>query len=329
MSTLYTFDGFDELYETAEDLPDAETHDIFAHHTDNETWDKLPWRQSIYLEDGRGPAGDTSSSDQYYTVIDYGEILEATGRALEEYDDVLTPVGHVSLSDSGHRMTSMVDFDGVSAAPAPEDVIDLGMRVRAGHSGSMGIHYDIGAERQVCSNGMVAFISDMHRSQSHSEALDYTLPRESAQAIVEGADVVESRLQQAQQHSFVNEDEAVLVLTDLGLDMYFDDPIPVLEDAVAAEVADGSEPTLYDAYNAATRAITHESGLESDRRDQALSQASQLLDQYGELPSVGDLGATAIENRVDEVAGGDDVDRYWEDEEMVLDELVAARRLSR
>ena len=32
-----------------------------------------------------------------------------------------------------------------------------------------GLKYDIGAERQVCSNGMTAFISELSFDQTHSE----------------------------------------------------------------------------------------------------------------------------------------------------------------
>jgi len=58
-------------------------------------------------------------------------------------------------------MSADVQFDGDTTVYAAEaDPIDLGLKIRSGHSGFHALKYDVGANRQVCSNGMMAFISD-------------------------------------------------------------------------------------------------------------------------------------------------------------------------
>jgi NAD(P)H-dependent FMN reductase len=138
-----------------------------------------------------------------------------------------------------------------------------------------------------------------------------------------GADEVEERLEQAREREFQNYDEAVLVLMDAGIDQYFEEPVDTFRDALDEEVA-GDTPTLYDTYNAATRALTHTEGLSAEQRDRGLEQAARLLDRRGEVPDAAALGRQAVEQRVEEYTTEDDVDPYWEDEEETLETLVAA-----
>ncbi|WP_227015621.1 hypothetical protein [Haloarcula sp. JP-L23] len=66
-------------------------------------------------------------------------------------------------------MSADVEFDGSTVYADEDDPIDLGLKIRSAHSGFHGLKYDVGGERQVCSNGMVAFVSDMHFDQTHSQ----------------------------------------------------------------------------------------------------------------------------------------------------------------
>jgi GrpB-like predicted nucleotidyltransferase (UPF0157 family) len=297
----YTFGSVGDLYETADQMPPAERHDIYAHHSDYDDWEQVGWRDSLWL-DGYGAVGDVSTSEDYYNVIQYGDVLDAVGRAVEQYDGV-DAAGTATLSPSGHKMTARVNLGGAaSVEPEPGDVIDLGLQVQTGHSGYHGVKYDVGAERQVCANGMVAFVSDMHMEQSHQEPFKPGLAQQAVDAVVEGADTVEDRLQEAQSRSFRDPDEAVLVMYDFGLDQYFEEPRDVFRDALAAEAEDDT-PTLYETYNAATRAITHHTDDEMPEyvRSEALEQAGALLDYpgYG-LPETDYLGQRAVDNRIEE-----------------------------
>jgi len=149
------------------------------------------------------------------------------------------------------------------------------------------------------------------------------LARTAVDAIVEGVDVVEDRLDAATDRQFLNEEEALLVLMDHGLDAYFADPVVTLRESLRKE-ADADQPTLYDTYNAATRAITHAADLSPGRRDMALDQAATLLDAAGTVPDPTDLGQRALERRVDTYATDDAVEPYWENEEDSLHTLLEA-----
>lgn len=301
-----------------------ERQSIYAHHETEDQWEQIPYRDSLWIEGG-GPVGDVSTSDDFYNVIQYGDLLESVAMALESYTDTVTPKGHAILSDSGHKLSAYIDFDGVAAEPAPGDVIDLGLKLRSGHSGFHGVKYDIGAERQVCSNGMMAFVSDLHFGQTHQEPLNYGLARNAVDAVIDGVDVVEDRLDAARDRTFINEDEAILVLLDHGLDAYFDEPATVLRDSLREELATPQDqPTLYDTYNAATRALTHRGGLTIEQREDALDRAAHLLDFQGALPDPEDLGRYAVERRVEEYTAEDGVEAYWDTEEETLHTLLEA-----
>lgn len=320
--TLYTFDDHDALSQTADDLPEVERHEIYAHHADDDRWERLPYRHSLWIEDG-GPVGDVSASTDYYNVIQYGDILDAVATAIDAYPEPVTPTGHVALSDSGHRLSAYIDFEEVDAEPEPGDVIDLGLHIRAGHTGFHGIKYDVGATRQICSNGMVGFVSDLAVEQTHQKPLDYGLARQAVDGILAGVGIVEDRLAQANEQTFTSEDEALLVLLDHGLDAYFDDPVATLRDSLRAELDQDQQLTLYDTYNAATRAVTHAATLPVAQRDAALDQAATLLDRWGDLPDATVLGRQAVEHRAETYAAEDAVDPYWADEEATLHDLLA------
>ena len=258
--------------------------------------------------------GDVSANEEYYHVIPYGEVVDAVGSAFEAED--VEPTGHVRLSDSGHRMFGYADIPGVAAEPAEGDVIDLGLQFQAGQTGYHGISYDVGAQREVCSNGMQAFVSDLHFGQTHQKPLDYTLPRHAVTGILDGIDTIEDRLRQADEERFTSIEEAVLVLMDYGFEAYLDDPVPTLEASLDEELEPQQDrPTLYDTYNAATRVLTHEVELSAEQRDAALDRAAYLLDAFGDLPDAEQIGTAAVQQRAATYANDPEVEPYWDDEE--------------
>ena len=70
----YSFDGLDELYKTAEQLPEVERFDVYAHQDEIDEWEEIPYRDSLWTDDDRA-TGVVSSSEDFYTVIQYGDIL--------------------------------------------------------------------------------------------------------------------------------------------------------------------------------------------------------------------------------------------------------------
>lgn len=239
----------------------------------------------------------------------------------------MQPKGHVRESDDGRTLAIYTDLDGLQIEPVEGDVYELGKRTTHAHTGMHGLHHDIGALRVVCSNGMVAFDSEKHFSQTHGDPLNYALFEHAYDAIVNGVDDVEARIQAAREQELVNRDEALLVLTDLGIDAYLptDDPLATLREALETELADHQDqPTLYDTYNAATRALTHADGLSAEYRDRGLEQAARLLDRHGDVPDATTLGRDAVERRVETYTTEDEAEPYWADEEQTLHELLQA-----
>ena len=305
-----------------------ERHPVYGHNTEDDEWHIIPWRDALYPEYGGKPAGEVSANDDFYKLIQYDEIIDAIDTALDQYDDV-DVTGDLYVSDTAHRMTGTLYFDEAEAHVTTDDTVQLGLHVKAGHSGSHGIHYEIGAERQVCSNGMTAFISDLSFSQTHQDPLDYGLAQQAVDAILTSPDEVESRLQAAADQHFINQDEAVLTLLDIGIDRYLpdDDAITLLRDSLAEETSDDEPPSLYDTYNAATRVLTHDADLSQHRRSDALEDAAMLLDQRGELPDAQQLGYDVVSRRAAERSGGD-TEEYWPEEDLALHDLLGAHSLS-
>ena len=66
-SDHYTFDSLD-LYKTAEQLPEVGRHDVYAHDEEVYEWKQVPYRDSLWTDDGRA-TGVVSSNEDFYNVI--------------------------------------------------------------------------------------------------------------------------------------------------------------------------------------------------------------------------------------------------------------------
>jgi len=323
---IYTFQGLDQLYETADQLPEASRHEVYGHHEELDEWEEIPYRNSLWTDDGR-VTGDISASEDWYNIIQYGDILETVGDAVRQHQDDMdiTVTGTAALSPSAHKMSAQIDFDGDPTVYADEDdPITLGLKVRSGHSGFHGVKYDIGAERQVCSNGMMGFVSDLHFEQTHSDPFQPGLAYHAVDAVIDNPDTVEQRINDAQNRELMNQDEALLLLMDVGLDRYLDNPVPDLVNAMHDEVDDPDSPTLWETYNTATRALTHYTRDVPDYElDHGFEQAARLLDTgHSELPEPRQLGQDVVEQRVNRFVEDDDIQPYWDGEEDALHELM-------
>lgn len=325
MTQPQTFDGLEEFYSLAENAPEVYEGEIFGHYETedgDETWEQFPYRRSLWIEDG-GMVGDVSSNDDYYHIIPYEDALDAVGAAFSAHG--VEPRGYIQYSDSGHLLKGYADLPEAEVEVVDGDVIDLGLQFQVGMSGFHGLHYDVAGMREICSNGVKAPVSELEFGQTHQEPLQYSLPQQAVKGILDGTDLVEERLQQAREQTFVTQDEALLTLLDIGLDQYFENPVLTLEECLEVETGDDREVTLYDAYNAATRALTHHAELDMERRDHALDRAARLLDRGGELPSVDELGQAAIENRVQDYTDDTAEEEYWTDERETLSDLIEER----
>lgn len=273
-------------------------------------------------------AGEVSSSDDFYNIIQYGDILEEVGRGLESYG--VEPSGHVTVSPSYHKMTSKIDL-GKTVEARKDDEIAIQLHTRSGHSGYHGVKYELGAERLVCSNGMTAFVADQSFEQTHNEPFQPQLARHAVDSMIEGVDTVEQRLQDAQERTLVNRDEALLVLHDLGIDQYLENPTADLVNALHEEVEDSDNPSLYETFNAATYALTHLSKEETPEYvlDQGYERAAQIL-EYGEgIPHPDILGENAVRSRANTLIESENPEKeeYWEGETDAVRELLETHEI--
>ena len=322
----FRFDDLDGLYQTADDLPDVDRHEVYAHHKERDAWQSITYKDSLWTDDGRA-TGVVSSSDDFYNIIQYGDILDAVGTEVERQQDLhdVDVHGTVSLSPTAHKMSARVTFEGDTTVYAAEDdPINIGLKVRSGHSGFHAVKYDVGAEREVCSNGMMAFVSDIHFEQTHNDPFQPQLAYQAVDAVIESPETVEERLEAAQDRELLNQDESLLVLLDLGIDDYLNDPVPDLLNALHEEVDDPDSPTLWETYNAATYALTHYADAPDYELDQGFERAARLLETgRSEVPDPDRMARDVVEKRANQLIEDED-EPYWEDEEETVRDLMAA-----
>jgi len=220
-------------------------------------------------------------------------------------------------------MSAKIDFDGTRVYANEDDPIELGLQVQSGHSGFHGVKYDVGAERLVCSNGMTAFISDLSFDQTHSEPFQPGLAYNAVDAVIESPAEIEHRLAQAQNRELMNQDEALLVLMESGIGQYLEQPVPDLLNSLYDEVGNPEAPTLWETYNAATRALTHYTSVPDHELADGFERAAQLLENgANDIPEPDHLGRQAVENRSRQLIEHGDTEPYWEGEEQTLRELM-------
>jgi hypothetical protein len=332
-SEQYEFEGgyeFEKIYE--EELPEVSREDVYARFDrgGESEWQRIGWRDSLVTDDGR-VAGDVSASEDFYNVIQYGDVLEAVHREIEGRD--VSPYGEVSLSGSAHRLEAPVYLDGEPAQVelGEGDRLNLGVKVSAGHSGHMGVHYNVGAERLVCSNGMTRFVSDLHLDQSHSEPFQPGLAYEAVRGVLGSTDRVEERLDRARNRSLLNLDEARLLLHDIGVDRVAENPEADIMNALFEEVEQRESPSLYEVYQAGTRVIDHYGDPEDENhfRETVRDNVARLLDVDGSLPDSDRLGESVVEKRLNHfVEEGEDAEPYFSSERETLRELAESRGLA-
>jgi len=220
-------------------------------------------------------------------------------------------------------MSARVGLD-QTVEPQPGDVIETDIRVRSGHSGFHGVKYENGAMRQICSNGMMAFVADQTYDQTHGEEFQPGLAIHAVDSAVEGIDEVEQRLKEAQNRTLMNQDEALLVMQDMGIGRYLENPTADMINAVQEEIEDPDNPSLYETYNAATYALTHlaEEDIAQYQLDNGYEQAAGILEYGDGIPHPDILGENAVRSRANELIEDPDAEEYWEGERDSVRELM-------
>jgi hypothetical protein len=171
---------------------------------------------------------------------------------------------------------------------------------------------------------MMAFVADQQFEQTHGEEFQPGLAMHAVDSVVEGVDEVEARLQEAQERTLRNKDEALLVLQDTGIDYLLENPTSDLILALNEQAEDMEEPSLYDTFNAATYALTHlaEDDIPQYELDTGFERAGQILEYGDGIPHPDILGENAVRRRANELIEDPDGEEYWEGETESVRELM-------
>lgn len=302
-----------------------EPGEVHGYYPEEDEWERWPYRQSLWTGDGR-LAGVVSSSDQYYNIIQYPDILEtyASGIRQRQNDVDFEISGQTEIAPDYHKMSTKVDFDGEPQVEVGDgDIIQLGNRLRSGHSGYHGVKIDVGGVREICSNGMMGWVSDHTFEQSHQQTFRPEIVFNGIDAVLDCAEVVEQRLEEARREELVGgKDEARLLLHEL-IEPYLENPQADIALSIEEEIT-GADATLYEAYNAGTRALTHHTRRDIPQYDldDAYDQLSQLLNQAGDLPDAEEYGRETVQNRAYRLTQDQEVEEHWNGETQDIRELM-------
>ncbi|MFC4359263.1 hypothetical protein ACFO0N_15055 [Halobium salinum] len=281
-------------------------------------------------------AGDVSKNKDFYQVIQYDDILNDTADAIrrkQQTDDLNFGVsGYVELADDYHKMTANTIFDGdeTTLHLEDDDAIQTGLNIRSGHSGFHGLKIQPSALRQICSNGMMGWVADKTFEQTHSEEYQPALIHHGVDAVIDGAEELEQRLEAAQNEYLLGGKDELRLLMHEMIGDYLDTPIGDIPLSIEAETQ-ADDISLYDAYQSMTRALSHHAkdDVPQYRLDRGFDEAARLLDTgYNQLPDAEQFGEQVIERRANQVIENQDIERYWDQEDETLQELMAQHGLT-
>jgi hypothetical protein len=284
-------------------------------------------------------AGDVSKNDDWYNIIQYPDILQTTADAIrkrqQEPDLDLDVSGEVTVSPSYHKMGAKTEFHGdTDINVGGDDTIYTGLRVRSGHSGMHGVKADVGGLREICSNGMMAWVADNTFEQTHQEPFQPALIYQGVDSVIDGSEEIEKRLEDARSMKLGNRDELRLILHET-VGQYLENPnadIPLAMEDEFATISEEDELSLLNAYNAATRALTHynDEELSDLQLDRGYEQAAEILETGYGLPNPDELAENALENRAYTLTDAEDRDdaEYWNGEAEDLREMMQERGIT-
>jgi hypothetical protein len=187
----------------------------------------------------------------------------------------------------------------------------------------------------ICQNGMTGWFGELEFRQTHQDPFQPALLHQGVEAVVNGSEQLEERLEYARDRTFQHPNELRLLMHDLGLDWVVENPeaeIPMAIEEERALLEDDADLSLYNAYNAATRLINHYSrdSLDQHQLNSAYDRAASLLESgEQEVPDPDELAEEALSNRAVELSSDRDVETNWTGENQDVRELMESRGLAR
>lgn len=102
----------------------------------------------------------------YYQVVTHTELVEEARAAIKS----LGLKAHESsyLMNNGGRLFQQFDFDGTTIEPAPGDYINMRLTLVNSYDLSRPVGFELGGLRQVCTNGLIAFVKAFFEMKKHS-----------------------------------------------------------------------------------------------------------------------------------------------------------------
>jgi hypothetical protein len=320
-STTFVFDGREQFSQVVSQLKNsyearkktADDAKVLCMVDDGDEWledyDRSPL--VIYEDDEAVNAAAVSKHSKYYEPVQFHEPFEALDSALDAHD--VGVEGKITVGKYSKRLTSRIDFTGETVTDPTSNEVTLGMKIDTAHNGFSAVNVEIGAERLVCSNGMVAWDSEFSMRHEHNQGkFNEIMMHHAVESVLTSADRVKQQFERAHTQMLRNKDELFLLLTDCNIEWLFDDPLDAFHEAFETEKTYHKNPTqmekspsLYDCYMVGTHAIEHLSN--EDASKQALNTARQrltsLLENYeGNVPNADELVENSVERRSEQLA---------------------------
>lgn len=337
----FEFDTTDEL-EDAVDVV-AETYQarketdtdakVLCMIDDGDEWLQDYDRSPLVIYEDGDPinAAAVSKHDKYYQPVQFDDPLRPLVEKIR--DSNLSAHGSITVGKYRKRMTSMVEFRDETVEDPTGNEVELGFKISTAHNGFHAVNIDVGAERLVCTNGMVAWDSELNFTHEHHQGVFRDdLVRQAFDSILNSTSQVEQRFRNASKFHFQNRDELYLALLDCGIEWLFDDPMKALREAFQKELSWHNDqqqmeenPSLYDAYCVGTYAIDH---MTSDNASEeairtARERLTQLLESYdGSLPNPTEMIANTVETRTDAFSAGSD--ERWDGEQDLVQTVATS-----
>lgn len=333
----YEFESLYELEKIAEDnIEDVEDAPVLVYDRVHEETQNWPYRTGKITEDSRKVAGVVSSNPDFYQTFQYPDILQDTVDAIrrkQQRDDLeFTVSGDVEIADDYHKMRMESIFDGNETTITLDDTdaIKVGLNETTGHSGFHGFKIQPAALREICSNGMKGWVADHTFQLNHNEEYNPAVISHGVDAVVNGTEEMKQRLQKAQNQYLVGGKDELRVLMHEMIGEYLDSPVGDIPLSLEEEVG-GDQVSRYEAYQSMSRALSHhpKSDMPQYKIDEGFERAAQLLETgSNQLPDAQELGRQAVERRAKQVIEDPDVERYFENEDETLRELMQEHELT-
>jgi hypothetical protein len=320
-STSFVFDGEEQFSTVVSQLADSyearkeKTDDskVLCMVDDGDEWledyDRSPL--VIYKDGEPVNAAAVSKHNKYYEPVQFHEPFKAVESALDTHEVGVN--GEITVGKYSKRLTSRIDFTGETVTDPTSNEVTLGMKIDTAHNGFSAVNVEIGAERLVCSNGMVAWDSEFSMRHEHNQGkFNEIMMHHAVDSVLTSTDRVKEQFEKAHTQMLRDKDELFLLLSDCNIEWLFDDPLDAFHEAFETEKTYHDNPTqmekspsLYDCYMVGTHAIEHLSN--EDASEQALNTARQrltsLLENYeGAVPNADELVETTVERRSEQLA---------------------------